>query len=71
MPVSTATALTDCTVEQCGGLFIFRPVSAAAWEWIADNVPEDATWYAGGLVVEQRYARELADGMIGDGLKLA
>ncbi len=64
-------ALTpDVSVENCGTLFLFRANTQAAKEWINLHVPSDATYWAGQLVVEHRYAYGLAVGMAGDGLRL-
>jgi hypothetical protein len=45
-------------------------VSQAARDWIAENVSDDAQWFGGALMVEHRYASDLAEGMAGDGLEL-
>ncbi len=58
-------------VEVCneGSIFIFTPLTKAGREWISLHVEAtEAQWFAGGLVVEHRYAANLADGMVGDGL---
>jgi hypothetical protein len=59
----------DVAVENHGSIFLFRPLSPAAESWILDNVgregfqPNFPT-----LVVEHRYARDLATGMQQAGL---
>lgn len=58
----------DVTVRDEGTLFLFRPITEAGREWIASNVQDDATWFAGALVVEHRYATDLYHGMVNDGL---
>lgn len=63
-------ALADVTVSNEGTVFLFRANTQFGKEWIDDNVPAEATYFADGLVVEHRYARDLADGMRGDGLVL-
>jgi hypothetical protein len=59
---------TDVTVEGGGSIFLFRPHTDAATDWIEEHVQPDAQWFGGGLVVEHRYARDLADSMLQDGL---
>lgn len=60
----------DVQVSGEGGIFLFEPLTLAAAEWIRENVSTEATWYAGALVVEHRYAEELARGMGADGLEV-
>lgn len=61
---------TDVTVEGGGSIFLFRPHTDAARDWIEQHVQDDAQWIGGGLVVEHRYAHDLADGMLQDGLNV-
>jgi len=61
---------SDVIVENHGTIFLFEPTSQAAKEWIAENVSDDAQYFAGKLAVEHRYASDLADGMRRDGLTL-
>lgn len=61
----------DIRVENHGSLFLFRPETPAGETWIEEHVDPDAPRFGGALVCEHRYARELADGMISDGLELA
>lgn len=58
----------DCTVENCGSIFLFRPESDSAREWLEENT--DGQWFGGALAVEPRYARDLADAMLDEGLAL-
>lgn len=58
----------DVTVENCGGIFTFEPLTPAAEQWIDENVDSESQWLGGRLCVEHRYARDLAQGMMNDGL---
>ena len=58
-------------VENHGSIFLFRPLTTLAEAWIAAHVSGDAMRYAGALVVEPRYAHDLAAGMLADGLHVA
>ena len=60
----------DITVQGEGTLFLFHANTQIGREWIHEHVPSDATYWAGSLVVEARYAGDLADGMVDDGLVL-
>jgi hypothetical protein len=58
----------DVRVRNEGSLFLFLPLTEQASAWIEDNVSKDATYFGDALVVEHRYARGLAQGMLDDGL---
>lgn len=65
-----ASDAIDVMVENHGSVFVFQPLSPAGREWIDQNVGDDAQWIGGGLAVENRYARELAQGMLDAGLRV-
>ncbi|HTY74946.1 MAG TPA: hypothetical protein VMD05_05195, partial [Candidatus Nanoarchaeia archaeon] len=58
----------DFVVKNEGSIFILRPVSTAAKDWANEHIPEDATHFGGGIVVEHRYIQDIIDGIKGDGL---
>ena len=58
----------DVRVSNEGSLFLFALLTPAARSWVDENVSEDRTYFAGSLVVEPRYAQDLADGMLSAGL---
>lgn len=60
----------DVLLENYGSIFLFRPMTQAATNWISEHVQNDAQWFGNALAVECRYARELAAGMANDGLRL-
>ncbi len=62
---------TDVEVSREGGLFLFAPLTGGAQDWIDEHVGDDATWCGERLVVEHRYALELAEGMLSDGLRVS
>lgn len=57
------TRPVDCLVENHGTIFLFRPQTERARRWLVEHVQADAQYYGGALVVEHRYAAELAEGM--------
>jgi len=63
-------AEVDIRVQNEGTIFLFFPVSESGKAWIAENIGtgEDRTYWGEALVVEHRYARGLAEGIVGDGL---
>lgn len=58
----------DVQVTNAGNLYLFRPYTEKAKEWIQENVDPGSQWFAGGLVVETRFAADLAKGMQDAGL---
>ena len=44
----------DFELSGHGTLYLLRPVSRAASAWVEGNLPTDATWWRGALVVEHR-----------------
>jgi hypothetical protein len=61
-------AQLDVHVVNHGSLFAFELLSPEAREWVEQNVSDDAQFFGGALMVEPRYAQDLAQGMLNDGL---
>ena len=59
----------DVMVYKEGYHFLFQPMTEAGTAWIEENVSEPM-WSGVYLFVEGRYARDLAAGMLSDGLKV-
>jgi hypothetical protein len=59
----------DIHVENHGSIFLFRPETDTGREWLAEHT--DGQWWGGALVVEPRYARDLADGAMAEGLEIS
>jgi hypothetical protein len=59
---------TDITIQNEGSLYLFELHSEIARAWVADHVVGETTWVGGALVVERRYARDIAAGAVRDGL---
>ena len=64
------TPQVDVTVANEDSLFTFALETERARQWVAEHVVGETTYFAGMLAVENRFARDLAQGMIADGLKL-
>ena len=60
----------DVRVTNCGTLFTFDLLTEAATSWSKEHVPDAPPPPAATLYVEHRYARDLAAGMLADGLRL-
>jgi hypothetical protein len=53
----------DFELSGHGTLYLLRPVSRAAHNWVEEHLPADATWFGGAVVVGP-----IIGGAIGDGL---
>lgn len=61
----------DVIVSNEGTVVLFRPMTKRARAWVDGNVQaEPWQWFGDALVVEHRYAADLAQGMRDDGLLL-
>ena len=58
----------DVFVSIEGSILLFWLASSAAREWVDMNVGCDRQTFGDALVVEQRYAEDIARGMAADGL---
>lgn len=69
-PLAAEKASTpDVRIQNEGSILIFYAMTDAAKQWIADHLPEDIqTWGVNGVVIEHRYAPEIAYAMQQDGL---
>ena len=58
----------DVAFEDHGSIWLARPYTPAADDWIAEHIPGDAQFLGGALVIEPRYVPDIVQGMQGDGL---
>ena len=61
-------ALPDFHVHDHGSICILVPVSEAAQDWVAFNLPDNAMQWGGGVVIEPRYVSDIVEGAMADGL---
>ena len=61
----------DVLVCNEGTVFLFCPLTSRSKEWIDHHVQPDTQWFGNVLVVEHRFAWDLAQGMKDAGLVLA
>lgn len=57
----------DFRVSNHGSILLFSPENAAADAHIRQNVSDEVMWYGGALVVEHRYANDLAKALMDEG----
>ncbi len=60
----------DVTISNEGTIVLFEPLTDSAREWMAEHIQPDAQWFGSKLVLEHRYASDLADAMRADGLTI-
>ena len=63
----------DIAIQNHGTIFLFHPLTDAARAWIAEHFAgrEAVQFFGHALVVEHRYAEQLADLAAQDGLRVA
>ncbi len=62
--------MADLLVQGGGSVFLLRPTNRKGCCWIKQHTPADAMWFAGALVVEHRYIRDIVAGALCDGLRV-
>ncbi len=64
----------DFSIEGEGrfcSVYLLRPLTPAAFNWIEEHIPEDAQRLGTAIAVEHRYIGPIAEGILADGLVLA
>ena len=56
--------LQHVTVEDHGSIYLVRPETDAAREWLTEHT--DGQWFGNALAVEPRYVVDLLDGLAND-----
>jgi hypothetical protein len=64
----TKTAEADFEVENQGSIFLLRPNTPAAEQWLDDNISDDRQSFGKAVVVEHRYIADIVQGIQNDGL---
>jgi len=60
----------DVQFRNHGSIWLAQPLTAAAGDWIAEHIPEDAQYWGDAVVIEPRYVAAIAEGMANDGLEI-
>ncbi len=64
--------MTDFTIADHGSVFLIRPVSEAARQWLDENaVAEPWQWLGGALAVDHRFARNIIAELTDAGFKIS
>lgn len=62
------TQKPDAEVQNEGSIFLLRPLSENAKQWVNEHLPEDRQTFGNAVVVEHRYIEDIVAGMQADGL---
>jgi hypothetical protein len=60
----------DAIVANHGSLFLVRPQTAAAENWLNNNTSDEAVWFGAAPFVEPRYIEDVVVGMREAGLNI-
>lgn len=66
----TGRTRADVVIAPEGSIHLFYLFRRRAERWVADHIPSEAHRFGGALVVEWRFAGGVANGMVGDGLRV-
>lgn len=67
---SNVQIFPDFSVHNHGSIFLLRPHTERARNWISEHIPHDAYAFGEAVVVEHRYIAEIVRGIRTDGLKV-
>jgi hypothetical protein len=70
---SPATIVPQFELQNHGSLFLLRPLTPAAKEWMRDHLPEDSPetqFWGEAIVIEPRCLEPIIEGILADGLVL-
>lgn len=60
----------DFAFAHHGSLTILTPLHEAAQTWVDEYLPADAMTWAGGVVIEPRYAPAILTAIVADGYEI-
>jgi hypothetical protein len=61
---------TDFAVSNHGAIVLLQPLTRAATEWAASNLPADRLTYGSAVAIEPRYLADIVDGIRANGLEV-
>jgi hypothetical protein len=68
---SGSSPTLDFLCENHGSIFLLRPVSTAAFEWIEEHLPSDRLNFGNAVVIEPKYVWAILVGLQDDGLEVS
>ena len=62
----------DFSLENHGSIFLLRPITAPAFQWVEDHIGRDNGFqpYWPNVVIEHRYVEAVVDGIQTSGLEV-
>lgn len=60
--------MSDFFFVNHGSIHLLTPLTEAAKEWVAVNLPEDAQYFGKSVAIEPRYSQNILDGIADEGL---
>jgi len=60
----------DVEVVSHGSLVSLKPRTKAGIEWVDEHLPADHLKFGGAVMVEWRFASDIVDGLVQDGLNV-
>lgn len=60
----------DFDVNNQGSIVLLTPMTPAAHEWVETHLPDDALTFGPSIAIEHRYAEDILEGIVQDGLSL-
>ena len=60
----------DFEVENHSSIYLLRPLTAGAHEWVEGNLNE-CNWFGSAIAVEHRYIADIVNGIKSDGLTVS
>jgi hypothetical protein len=72
MPINSCNirAFPDFSVHNHGTIFLLRPHTERARNWISEHIPHDAHAFGEAVVVEHRFIADIVNGIRTDGLEV-
>jgi hypothetical protein len=67
----TNTVENDFSYSDEGSIVLLTPITAAANDWVQEHLPGDAMRFGHSIVIEHRYADDILNGIVNDGLLIA
>ena len=62
--------MSDFNFSDHGTICLLSPLSRAARRWVHRHLPDDAQKFGGAIAISHRYADDILNGILEDGLKV-
>lgn len=62
--------MADFTITNHGTIYLLRPFTDEAHEWVKEHLPDGVMSFAGAVVVDQHHLGDIVTGIRDDGLTI-